>query len=69
MRGDVVVMESVGILIVSENSLDAVWGGVAVSATCSVKVKVPGVVGGPLITPADKFNPAGSVLPVWTDHV
>jgi hypothetical protein len=44
--------------------------GVAESATRTLKLEVPAVVGVPLITPvlAFRFNPAGNE-PLTTDHV
>ena len=69
-RGDAVVMESVAGLMVSKNVLGpAVCCGVALSATVTVKLNVPAVVGVPLRTPVeDKFKPAGKV-PGGNDHV
>ena len=52
-------------LIVSENGLDAVR--VALSMTCTVKLKEPAVVGEPLIVPADSVRPGGNA-PTLTDH-
>jgi hypothetical protein len=47
-----------------------VWGVVSESATSTVKLARPAVVGVPVITPAElNDNPAGRLLPLATDQV
>ena len=45
-----------------ETAADAVWAGLLLSVTLTVKLDVPSAVGVPEITPvdADSVNPAGS---------
>jgi hypothetical protein len=56
-RGDAVVIAS---CIAIDNVLDAVCTGVPLSATCTIKLRFPALVGVPLITPElDSVRPAG----------
>jgi hypothetical protein len=45
------------------NCLVAVWAGLALSVTCTVKVKVPAVVGVPEMTPDELSNRLEARLP------
>lgn len=52
-----------------ENAFEAVWGVVALSATVTVKLKVPDAVGVPLmVPPLDNVSPPGKT-PVGKVHV
>ena len=49
-----------------ENVFEAIWGTVALSATATVKLKVPDAVGVPMIVPSvDSVSPPGKA-PVGT---
>ena len=66
VSGDAVVIESGGMIVVSEKVCVAV--SPPLSATCTVKLDTPAAVGVPLSTPAVlKASPAGSV-PLVTLH-